>query len=112
MMRRTAELPYVPGTGFQEVLLPYQASRLAMAVVLPGGQLADLAPLLAGRGMAGLLEGATRRRVALALPRFRPGHPLAMVARNFDHQCSSRCCAGSPATGKQGRHHGSARRHQ
>ena len=71
MMRLTASLPYVRGPGYQAVLLPYQAGRLVMAVVLPDGPLMALAPRLAGRGVGGLLGEAARQRVALALPKFR-----------------------------------------
>jgi serpin B len=71
MMRHTADLPYLRGEGYQAVLLPYRASRLAMGVVLPDGPLSSLAARLAGRGLRGLLEGAARRRVALSMPKFR-----------------------------------------
>jgi serpin B len=70
MMRLTENLRYLREGGYQAVLLPYRDSRLAMTIVLPDGPPdpppADLAALLGaltGRGM--------RRRVALALPRFR-----------------------------------------
>jgi serpin B len=79
MMRRAANRQYVRGDGYQAVLLPYRASRLAMAVILPDGPLAEgplaegpLAegPLAAGT-LGGLLDGATPHRVTLSLPRFR-----------------------------------------
>lgn len=70
MMRRTAGLPYRRGDGYQAVLLPYQRSSLAMAVVLPDGPLSGLAPRL-DSGLGPLLAGAERRSVALALPKFR-----------------------------------------
>ena len=70
MMRRTASLPYRRGDGYQAVLLPYQRSSLAMAVVLPDGPLSGLAPRL-DSGLGPLLAGAERRSVALALPKFR-----------------------------------------
>jgi serpin B len=79
MMRLTAALPYVAGPGYQAVLLPYKAGRLAMAVVLPDGSLPDLAPRLAGRGVGGLLEGAARHRVSLALPKFRQRAAFGLV---------------------------------
>ena len=70
MMRLTENLRYLREDGFQAVLLPYRDGGLAMTIVLPDGPPdpppADLAArlgALTGRGM--------RRRVALALPRFR-----------------------------------------
>jgi serpin B len=70
-MRLTADLAYLRADGYRAVLLPYQDSRLAMAVVLPDtGPPAALAPRLA-RGLAPLLTGATRQSVALSLPKFR-----------------------------------------
>jgi serpin B len=79
MMRLTASLPYVRGPGYQAVLLPYQAGRLAMAVVLPDGPLPALTPRLAGRGVGGLLQEAARQRVALALPKFRQRAAFGLV---------------------------------
>ena len=70
MMRLTAGLDYLRADGYQAVLLPYKASRLAMAVVLPDGPLSALAPRLDG-GLGPLLEGAARQSVALSLPKFR-----------------------------------------
>jgi serpin B len=78
MMRRTADLAYLRADGFQAVLLPYQASRLAMAVVLPDGPLSALAPRLA-RGLGPLLEGAARQSVALALPKFRQRASFGLI---------------------------------
>jgi serpin B len=85
MMRRTADLPYLRGEGYQAVLLPYKASRLAMGVVLPDGALSSLAARLAGRGLRGLLAAAARRRVALSMPRFRQraGFGLVPVLRQL-----------------------------
>jgi serpin B len=72
MMRGTAARDYVRGDGYQAVLLPYAGARLAMAVVLPDGPLAGLHRKLAdGGSLHGLLAGAARRQVTLALPRFR-----------------------------------------
>ncbi len=70
MMRHTTDLPYLRGDGYQAVLLPYRASTLAMAVVLPDGPLAALAAKLNG-GLRGLLAGTERTRVALSMPKFR-----------------------------------------
>jgi len=67
MMRGTANRQYVRADGYQAVLLPYGASTLAMAVVLPDGPLRGLATM----PLSGLLDGATRNRVTLSLPRFR-----------------------------------------
>ena len=70
MMRLTAGLDYLRADGYQVVVLPYKASRLAMAVVLPDGPLSALAPRLDG-SLGPLLEGAARQSVALSLPKFR-----------------------------------------
>jgi serpin B len=67
MMRGAASRQYVRGDGYQAVLLPYRASRLAMAIVLPDGPLSSLA----GRTTGLLLDGASPHRVTLFLPRFR-----------------------------------------
>jgi len=71
MMRRTAVRDYLRGDGYQAVLLPYKGGRLAMTIVLPDGPLATLRPRLAGRGLHGVMRGATRHQVALSMPRFR-----------------------------------------
>ena len=78
MMHRTADLPYLRGDAHQAVLLPYRNSSLAMAIVLPDGPLpaftqgpALTQPPSAAPGLAPLLAGAERQRVALALPKFR-----------------------------------------
>jgi serpin B len=42
-----------------------------MAVLLPDGPLAELRPKVAAAGFDGLLAGAARHQVTLALPRFR-----------------------------------------
>ncbi len=78
MMRRTADLAYLRGDGYQAVLLPYRSSRLAMAVVLPDGPLSALAPRLTG-GLGPLLEGAAQRSVALSLPRFRQRASFGLI---------------------------------
>jgi serine protease inhibitor len=71
MMRLTNDLGYLRGEGYQAVVLPYAGGQLAMAVVLPDGPLASLQPKVAAVGFGGLLAGVARRRVTLALPRFR-----------------------------------------
>jgi serpin B len=78
MMLGTAPRDYVRGDGYQAVLLPYAGARLAMAVILPDESLAGLHSTLAGggagwggSGLRGLLAGAARHQVTLAMPRFR-----------------------------------------
>jgi serpin B len=70
MMHATERWSYRRGDGYQAVLLPYRASALAMAVVLPDGPLAGLAPVLA-TGMSALLAGAELTQVRLSLPQFK-----------------------------------------
>jgi serpin B len=91
-MRGTATRDYLRGDGYQAVLLPYRDIGLAMAVLLPDGPLAELRPKVAAAGLAGLLAGAARHEVTLALPRFRlratfdlvPALRRLGVARAFD----------------------------
>jgi serpin B len=71
MMHGAATRDYLRADGYQAVLLPYQQSRLAMAVVLPDGPLADLRPKIAVGGLRGLLNGRARHQVTLSMPRFR-----------------------------------------
>ncbi|HEY2287920.1 MAG TPA: serpin family protein [Streptosporangiaceae bacterium] len=71
VMHGTATRDYLRGDGYQAVLLPYRDIGLAMAVLLPDGPLAALRPKVAAAGFAGLLAGAARHQVTLALPRFR-----------------------------------------
>jgi len=71
MMHLTAPQAYLRGDGYQAVLLPYREIGLAMAVVLPDGPLTALRPKVAAAGLGGLLAGAARHQVTLALPRFR-----------------------------------------
>jgi serpin B len=78
MMRLTAGLDYLRADGYQAVLLPYKASRLAMAVVLPDGPLSALAPRLDG-GLGPLLEGTARRSVALSLPKYRQRASFGLI---------------------------------
>jgi serpin B len=78
MMRHTADLAYLRADGYQAVLLPYKASRLAMAVVLPDGPLSALAPRLTG-GLGPLLAGAASQSVALALPKFRQRASFGLI---------------------------------
>jgi serpin B len=71
MMHGTGSRAYLRGDGYQAVLLGYQGASLAMAVVLPDGPLAALAPRIGTAGPGGLLNGATLHQVTLSLPRFR-----------------------------------------
>jgi serpin B len=71
MMHGVETRDYLRRDGYQAVLLPYRGNRLAMAVVLPDGPLANLLPVIAAGGLRGLLTGTARRKVTLSLPRFR-----------------------------------------
>jgi serpin B len=82
-MRLTETLRYLRGDGFQAVMLPYRDGQLAMTIALPDGPLDPLPPALAGglgglAGLAGLASQFTRRRVTLALPRFRQQSRLGL----------------------------------
>jgi serpin B len=84
MMHRTADLPYQRGDGYQAVLLPYQNSSLAMAIVLPDGPLARLTAQLGDdhggdHGLGSLLTGAERQSVALAMPKFRQRTSVGLI---------------------------------
>jgi serpin B len=71
MMRGTAVRAYLRGDGYQAVLLPYAGGDLAMAVIMPDGPLAALRPVIAARGLDGVLGGPQWHRVTLVMPRFR-----------------------------------------
>lgn len=71
MMRGTATRSYHRAGGYQAVLLPYQHSGLAMAIVLPDGPLSTLRPRLSGNGLRDLLGDMSAHSVTLSLPRFR-----------------------------------------
>ena len=71
MMHGTASRTYLRGDGYQAVLLPYQGTSLAMAIVLPDGPLAALRPKISAAGLGGLLASPATHQVTLSLPRFR-----------------------------------------
>jgi serpin B len=79
MMQGVETRDYLRRDGYQAVLLRYQGGRLAMAVVLPDGPLADLRPAIAAGGLRGLLTGAARHKVTLSLPRFRVESSFGLV---------------------------------
>ncbi|HEY2238503.1 MAG TPA: serpin family protein [Streptosporangiaceae bacterium] len=84
MMHRTADLPYRRGDGYQAVLLPYQNSSLAMAIVLPDGPLDHLTAQLnidqgGDPGLGPLLAGTERQSVALAMPKFRQRTSVGLI---------------------------------
>ena len=70
-MHGTTTRDYLRGDGYQAVLLPYRDTGLALAVLLPDGPLRELRQKVAAAGLSGLLAGAARHQVTLALPRFR-----------------------------------------
>jgi serpin B len=71
MMRGSATRQYRRADGYQAVLLPYQHSGLAMAIVLPDDPLSTLRPRLSADGLRDLLTGMSPHNVTLHLPRFR-----------------------------------------
>lgn len=71
MMRGAATRPYRRADGYQAVLLPYQHSGLAMAIVLPDGPLSTLRPQLSEAGLRDLISDMYDHNVTLSLPRFR-----------------------------------------
>lgn len=76
MMHGVAKRAYLRADGYQAVLLRYQNSRLAMAVLLPDGGpagdgLAHLRSALADGGLRVLLDGTSVHQVTLSMPRFR-----------------------------------------
>lgn len=78
MMRLTHELPYLRGDGYQAVVLPYRGGRLTMTVVLPDARLDELPPGLTA-DLAQIPGRAHRRRVTLALPKFRQEGGLDLI---------------------------------
>lgn len=83
MMHGSASRAYKRGDGYQTVLLPYEASPLAMAIILPDGPLSS-SPLASGPRTSGLLvsdliSGTAPCLVDLRLPRFRLKTRLALV---------------------------------
>jgi len=83
MMRVSARFGYLRANGYQVVTLPYNGTRLAMAVILPDGPLGPLEDRFASGGVGGLAEGARPTEVALAMPKFRmsAGFRLGAVLR-------------------------------
>lgn len=82
MMHGSATRAYQRGDGYQAVLLPYEASPLAMAIVLPDGPLStlpDTGRLLTGDLPGGLLAGGAPCLVDLRLPKFRLETRLALA---------------------------------
>jgi serpin B len=76
-MNQTGRFPLVSDDGYRAIRLDYQVPELGLVIVLPdgigdGGAVAQRlgAEALAGL-MASLRDGATKKEVALALPRFR-----------------------------------------
>ncbi|HLK02101.1 MAG TPA: serpin family protein [Streptosporangiaceae bacterium] len=83
MMRGCASRAYKRGDGYQAVLLPYEASPLAMAIILPDGPLAG-DPVATGAFASGpiigdLVSGTAPCLVDLRLPKFRLKTQLALV---------------------------------
>jgi serpin B len=71
-MHLQAKLAYHRGDGHQSVLLPYRGGTLAMAVVLPDGQLDEFAGGFdVAEVLNGLLAPDAECLVDLSLPRFR-----------------------------------------
>jgi serpin B len=76
MMHLATRLTWHRGDGYQAVLLPYRGGSLAMALVLPDGQLSEFTGRLADAGgigavLDGLLSSGAEALVDLSLPRFR-----------------------------------------
>lgn len=70
MMRGAANRSYCRADGYQAVLLPYQHSGLAMAIVLPDGP-PSTPSTLSAHGLRHLLDDMSEHHVTLSLPRFR-----------------------------------------
>ncbi len=81
LMHRVGSYRYFEGEGFQAVALPYSANRLSMVVFLPSKAEGPAAfeKKLAPEALAGWIDGMTRRRVDLALPRFKMTASPAVV---------------------------------
>jgi serpin B len=71
-MHQQAEFPYVRGSGYRALELPYRHSRLALDVLLPNpGRLPDLLGSLANTGPLPLLSGLASAQIQLALPKLK-----------------------------------------
>jgi len=69
-MRRTGQIDYATGDGYQAVELPYRGGQLAMDLILPdAGKLATVEGRLAQGGVGPLLGGMTPKDVSLELPK-------------------------------------------
>jgi len=73
LMHQTAEFGYFDGGEFQALELPYRGDRLAMVVLLPKAKdgLAALEASLSADKVAGWVGKVRRRKVQVALPRFK-----------------------------------------
>jgi len=78
MMRLTENLRYLRDDGYQAVLLPYRGGRLAMTIMLPDGP-SDPPPADLAARLGALTRGDARRRVMLALPRFRQEGEFGLI---------------------------------
>lgn len=78
-MNQTGRFPLVARDGYRAIRLDYQVPELGLVIVLPDriGDDGAVAQRLGAEALAGLLaalrDGAAKKEVALALPRFRIG---------------------------------------
>ena len=81
MMQQTTSYPYLQGTNFQAVSLPYGQGRLSMLAVLPdaGVDLAGFVATTTAADINGWVSQMDSKVVAIALPRFTAtyGTPLS-----------------------------------
>lgn len=77
-----SQRPYIQGSGYEGVILPYDDGRLAMAAILPtdGQTVEEMAELLDTEQLLTALENAQSCRMGLQLPKFKVASELDLNA--------------------------------
>jgi len=79
MMVQTESFPYVAGTGFQAVALPYDGRQLSMLVLVPdAGQMAQFESQLTADRVAEVVAGLESTNLALEMPKFEYDSDLSL----------------------------------
>jgi serpin B len=71
MMNQTGSFAYAQGDGVRAVELPYAGRKLSMVILLPdAGRFEVFEATVNARCVAAIVQGLSRRRIVLALPKF------------------------------------------